>query len=547
MLQQDAKYEFVDLWFSYAGEDEAVASQLENLLSSEEGCQLRHFVESRKELTTEHHISTEARLKIRVCKYKTEEHNPDSNSFVYHLMAGDDVRNLVLDISKHFLRVVILSESYFKKLVCMQELCMSLCSQHTKRNVYPLYISLLNDPITTLTTDRFEFAIPSNAEQSASPDQNGKKPTLAGALKETHDFLRSEYGSIRGYDLTEKSSEDFEKILKDYSNKTFIEFSDTMDQASIQSAIQSFVFKTCKQIRNTEWQATLTDRFVELLKKYPLSLLVNQQSSNNNAISSSNFECLNTVDSVTEFLQCIEGEVLKHRDKFCGVSVAKELLWELCSLVILKAVRSVNAHFYPHLGAVNSMLPVYVESEQLGFHSELLAGFAYAIAHNQSVDLMEEFNPSAAETASVKRIVRSKLPKASPNDTDESELRQLVRYLLFAIDPELIAEMPANDVSLLESPDFIEDLREAIDYSMTRNEIPAIAVRPEQQRDSKGYYSVLKKLDELLTASGQPSIGLPVIELKLTTKPQDGLEVMFTKTTYRKFKKSLQSVFKKVN
>ena len=66
MLQQDAKYEFVDLWFSYAGEDEAVASRLEKLLASEEGCQLRHFVESRKELTTEHHINTEARLKIRV-------------------------------------------------------------------------------------------------------------------------------------------------------------------------------------------------------------------------------------------------------------------------------------------------------------------------------------------------------------------------------------------------------------------------------------------------------------------------------------------------
>ena len=110
MLQQDAKYEFVDLWFSYAGEDEAVASRLEKLLASEEGCQLRHFVESRKELTTEHHINTEARLKIRVCKYKTEADSKDSNSFVYHLMAGDDVRNLVLDISKHFLRVVLLSE-----------------------------------------------------------------------------------------------------------------------------------------------------------------------------------------------------------------------------------------------------------------------------------------------------------------------------------------------------------------------------------------------------------------------------------------------------
>jgi hypothetical protein len=82
---------------------------------------------------------------------------------IYRLAPGCAINELVADIANNPLRIMVISENYFKSQVCLNELCLSLCvrrraNQHIENNRLPLLLlSGFADDTKVLKDGEFTF------------------------------------------------------------------------------------------------------------------------------------------------------------------------------------------------------------------------------------------------------------------------------------------------------------------------------------------------------------------------------------------------------
>jgi|GEM_PF-4152779 len=104
----------LDIWFSYAGEQQPLVTSIVDCMTANED----DLCETVFSLDDETDFTALKGVRFLPKRYRSED---EENKPHFRLPPSGDINALVEDIGKSFLKVIVLSEEYFKSYVCMQE------------------------------------------------------------------------------------------------------------------------------------------------------------------------------------------------------------------------------------------------------------------------------------------------------------------------------------------------------------------------------------------------------------------------------------------
>lgn len=564
------KFEHIDLWFSYSSENAQVVNDitqqldvwkdspfddvtLDSLKSAVLGQKLEGFIDGEKtSIKTDEVDDLISKTRVAPKTYSWEvKKGPDGNiEKVYQLLPNESIQSLVFEIARSLLRVVVISEDYFRSEVCMQELCMCLMSNQVKHNVFPMHLSLLKQPVDVFTSTKFEFSIPEKRERNGSLVLSDsfviEQMTLPEALVLTHQYLLSKHGSeVYGFDTSEKSAEDFTILLTNLSELLFVPHKDA---GSSCESIYRFMLSTVRKKEQNFWDSNIS----KLLNKLTLKPCTKQLMQYFPAFSDTGADLMDFfkgkpslgtdlvpfINSIEQSLPALEFKANTYQSFFSDIS-------QICTLAVLQCIRSVNANLLHHYQQAKALIPVTTFLDTDCTNQEgLLSGFAYSLAFKNIVDINID-----GTTMEYEGLVTSRLKRNSPTESDSSSSYRLLRNIVDFYDRNLLDKIPKTMEEAKGNRGFSKQFHTAVSYAHQRNKVAILVIRYCSDRDEKGFYSMLTDVHQTLNATvkeeGKDFIWFPVIEVKPSriTNTKTSQDTWFSEDEFTFIRKSFHDLF----
>lgn len=471
----------LDIWFSYAGEQQPLLTSIVDYMTANED-DLRETVFTLDEETD---FTALKGVRFLPKRYKSED---EQNKPHFRLPPGGDINALVEDIGKSFIKVIVLSKGYFKSPVCMRELCISLCSFHIKRGVFPLFLLVgFKNTENFFTAQTFKFQL--------KPNSSPVTKTLADALRIVHEDLEeSEWKKVRGFDTTPSAKKAFQSILNSIENNLFIEervFTSTdggflpfngrrskKHSQTLATDIYRFNFYSLKKLKLSCHQE-LMKRLYEHWKEDEFAGKLTIAHQKYDAVD---FTAINSITEGVNYLNRTKTilNTLKKKRGFKKEQAISAVL-SLVGLLALQLTPTLDAALFSYFGGANAVIEIKVRStDTQNFTAALQTAVAFAasagvgvrfrliednftlgLEHVKGVIFPQKLNigndVSTAVWQVLRELIRQIFPGVKCNFTDLNSLLNEDRNLIRQLHIVLTAFAEAsrnNDIAALESTNF---------------------------------------------------------------------------------------------
>lgn len=536
--------ELMDFWFSYSGEDhhwlEELAKEIEQ---SQQQAMLSDDISSK-------FCEAVTRCRFFINRYKYGEDQ-------YHLLNGMDIGELLFDIGNGLLRAVVLSEHYFKKPFCLQELCLCLCSTRFDAGNYPLMLMRDDLPLKNLLNTSFTFAIPvfqqssqgGTAQSQTNQNETRTSTTLADALAQTHQYLRRRYpDGMHGFDFAPLDSQYFHDRLNKIESRLYIPCQQ-LSYDAIANQVLAFCFKTIEQFRDENCLGFLHGKYKQLMDNSAIQKVITHLEKNGDIDMEKAFVEISSFKGVQQFLNKIDG-ALQILDVIRNDIRNKDVIARLCSLAIAKGFNSTKTQLLPKQAKpnANGILSVNVSSSDINFKNLLNAGFAYSIAHKNPLDLVYDDLAIDPDAARIKQVIHGQFRQKSGEDGNYNDAYTLFLNLVDYYWPDATDIPKSIAAAQSESGSaFIDQLRDEIELGIDDGNTVMILMRANKDRLELGYYTALSELDKTINNGFPEKYYFAVVELKEPKKEvaseAEAYELM-SDNGYKRVKRGLVKIFK---
>lgn len=535
-----------EIWFSYAVNDEDLVQGISDNVSRGQ----EHFSDSQNDLSSYQHLK-DVHLVPQKYKLLDEKNAAGEPVYRYRLKGGDHISELSIDIASSLLKVVVLSKSYFKSPACLEELCLCLCSNHCESNVYPLVI-IAEPEGKNILSDNYTFQIPKISNKASSDNSfissESIPTTLAGAMKQTFEYLIERYNILPGFNLQPKSLQDFEQKISNLSETIFFNVSKKGNQNEHKNIALEAYRKALKLINNTRKTNHLeyiNTRFKEIIRTEPIKTLISDHPEEGIDIASK-FNSISNFSKAGDFVELIN-KGLDNIRKELHKKPTKQILGELCSLVHIKSLQSTRAQLFAHFKKINSIISVTELNSNEPLVRELFTAIAHSLTFEKTFSFEDKWNHENIANVKVPGLINAQYQTSSPNEKPSDDLLRIISNLIEGCAPEILGQLPDNIEALKNNDELLEEIAEYIDDEIrnARN-IKALVVSSEQ-RNYRGSHALIQEIELLFQ---NENVELPVIELKPSIHTRDSTnsippDTLFIKKDYGSLKKSLKNLYQK--
>lgn len=515
----------LDIWFSYAGEQQPLVTSIVDCMTKNED-ELRETVFN---LDDETDFTALKGVRFLPKRYKSED---EKNKPHFRLPPGGDINALVEDIGKSFLKVIVLSEEYFKSYVCMQELCLSLCSFHIDREVFPLFLLVGFEGENKLSAKKkFNFELGEGADFEYL--------TLFDALCTIHKQLnQASWQSLRGFNIPH-SKENFKKTLQDLlfndlengSTKNICKLSATEEScdASLTQGVFDYCYNKLKKLESY-FQVQMADKLYEnwLSSDYTKRLVEFQKNDNGNIIE---FKHISSITDAMNYLKQLETAVKKLYLERTDISTKSfSSVLDLVGLVALKLIPSVDAALYSYFGGTNAVINIQVRSKgATSFTTALQAAIAFSASIKTGVkfNLVKGTEPAIEDIKGVILGERFSIAGEQGNQRSpepEYLLRELARKFLPGMKSDSENLSVFEDSRLLRKLNFaicaFEDAyRKNYASSLESSKYAVIAFKKLLNESSHSINALIAKIEQAINEESDRAAKVPYIVITEHSDP----------------------------
>jgi|GEM_PF-4152784 len=415
----------------------------------------------------------------------------------------------------------------------MQELCLSLCSFHIEREVFPLFLLVgFEAEKSIFTSERFDFELQAGESLTNS--------TLHEALLRVHQQLvTSDLGLYKWIDNTEfnfrKSLQStlaklqnrvFSTSKKETSDENFgiILIEEKVDKSrEIPIDIFRFCFYLLKNL-DFEHQGKLITSLWQRWQKEGIAEKLVKSQEQIYGDETEYFKSIDTKERAENYLEQIttvlselkaEGSIEPNK-AFASVS-------NLLGLLMLKLTPSVDAALFAYYGGVNADLNIKVESvDSLNFILALQASLAFSIAIGSNVRLGMINSTTEAGIENVKGVIFPRALAASGQSTVTPEIvfLELVRQYLPAFPKDSLNEPGSlfKDGAMLRALRRklirFEDNRKNAKYlTLSSMDYGFIAFKHLVGKTSKSDVELIEKIENAINQDSEKEARVPFVVL----------------------------------
>lgn len=573
MLRGKVEREMFDLWFSYSGENEEIVNDIYESLKNWEYMRfeptLTHRFESslrKVEVVSPSSEECDAFVdfiqKVRISPRKYQWMREEKDGKVTHvtqLPPNGKIESLVFQIAESFLKVVVISRDYFKSPICMQELCMCLVSNHSRLGIFPMHLSLFENPAIVFTDETFEFGIPVSGKSGEEDGTLFNVPyeleplTLAKALFKTHQYLREKYGgSLYGFDMSEKTVNFFRKKLDWLTTSIYVQSCKDPDPVESASRIYEFALHTV-QGKLSNWKKQNRQHLKRLMHKPSLKKLnlLFADFSKKWSFVEDFFAESREVAELIEFMKSVEDCLDTLELDVKQAEVYRSYIGQLSALAILQCINAYSADLIPYYQRSNSLIPVNSTRTINGNSSNestLLSYLAYAIAFDQILEINHDhFNQELNATSLVN--ASSRMENANDVESNTSGSYKLLKLLVNFYNPNTVKRLPRTFEEAKQDRVFIEEFYQDVYFAHKRNEVAVLVTHHNYSRNNMGNYKEVSDVLALLNSVGKEYLVFPLIEVKLSNNDdtKESSDTWFSPEEIKYLSRSLQNIFRKLS
>ncbi len=447
MLQSELSSIPIDYWISYSGHDKWSVEAI-----------YRHMVE----------INNAGGFKGVKLNPKKYQWKLNGGNWDYELDIGQDIGELIHVISNNVLRTVVLSKDYFKSPVCMQELCMCLCSDHISQHVYPL-VQLVDfeDPENVLTTDKFEFVIPTKPEDSKHQNRyftNIQDQTLAEALYQTHEYIRqSSKNTWQGYEFKPLSVEYFQSTLEKLAFKVFA--TNQQQEKDLAKAFFIFASRMANLTDLQRFDEVTNDMLTQLYKRKPIRDLAKKMELNTKDEFLEQIKGIRSELKVKALLEDIAIQIIDYpelcKDDF------KVKVYQFAFICMLKCQKSLYLMLYKKYRDTGSLYYINANTEEPEhLRNSMFAAFVMSIAYGvpPSIDITSvgQFNDINKWKMENLLTVSSRSPSGNKERNDQEHAKNILWDFGLKLLPQFEGGRPHTYQGFIENDEYRDLLRNVL-------------------------------------------------------------------------------------
>ena len=520
--------ENITAWFSYAKEQHPLVSNVCKFLQAPavEGVVKSAIEEITK--SSEHDVSH-----VRLVPYCYRLDNDETGMPIYRLAPGDSIDELTFDIANNPLRIIVLSDSYFKSPHCLEELCLSLCFQHALSDKLPLLILHgFKDNTKVLLGDEFDFS------DLTTPGKT-KKQTLLQALESTHKSLRSKIVNRRGFDLSTDFCNDLPKILDTYATQLHVSAAPS-DAETVAVAIYRYSFS---YLSNSDLKCH--NSVVERLyrewseKEFSITLLTKLNEPHEDSF----IKIKNSEQAHKYFIRVYK--LLRDNPSFLKIKESEQIVYQLYGLVILKTINPIGASLLSAIGRSGSLINVHVTKDQeVDFQNSIHATLSFC----SSIGLAPRINGSGQGIKVDKHKMTGVIFPRQQTIIGESDNELLNSFKEVGLHFAPFEDPPPDDKLLdkndAEQQNYIECIRDGID-NIESGRYGLIALSFSLHRGKDGYFPLIEKLERLINNNyPHAPLNIPCVILRADSSSLDGnkTDMLFSHAAFRQFRRQFQEV-----
>jgi len=527
--------ENITAWFSYSGAQHELVCQICEQLKPANADVIV------KDLGSALKPGEQALKHIRLVpkRYRLDSEAGSGQAPVYRLAPGCSIYELIFDIANNPLRILVLSESYFKSQHCLNEFCLSLCASYYNNTRRPLLIlSGFADNSRVLTDGTFEFADPDNPGQS-------KTQTLLQALQQTLTSLRqSQVANWRGFSLTDDFSEQLPSLLEDYANQLNMPASHSItadDAANLAAAIYRYAL-SCLSGIDTQKHNKLVNELYDNWAEDEFCRRLKEKIIHNG--DSDPFLQITNIRHAQSYLSQIH-KTLKANRSLLKEEDSQPRVYHLYGLVMLKLLRPVGASLLSALGNTSTLIDVTVEDDsQANLQNSIHASLSFCTASGLPPRMNHDMQ---ARTINDDKMYGVYFPKKlSISGTCDTEaynaLKALGKYLAPYDNPPPDDQL--RDSNHAEHKLYVGYIRtglELIEYG----EYGLLALSESQHRGENGYFPLLEQLESIINKDyPQEKLNIPCVVLRSERSAEGEFKthILFPKQTFQSFRRQLQDI-----
>lgn len=496
-----SNYRHFPLWFSYAKEQ---ADKVEGICSKLLSNHLESLVDTAISDSEGKNYQNLKHIRLTPLRYKKQNETDDGSRTQFRLALGEPIDKLTSEISSHMLRVMILSTDYFKSPHCMEELCMSLCSNHTEKEKYPaLLLHDINTETTPLLEQEFEFVLDKSTNKVS-------KMKLTEALQTMHEKMTSEYfAQWTGYNLGESFRNDLPKTLGMVLNN--LHATTEVSQEEMVINLYRFTYNILHNLSKTE---SIVDAFFTHWQENELAQNVLQKLGDANG---SDFKKIANSSDGRDYLNKLHQALKDGPDFIQNTPKLYPCVSLLCGLVVLKSYGGFESGLLAHHGYSGALVKVELVSDNEAdpasvFKAYMTFTLGYGHAPDNSEDILDRktFN-------NISVIHREGI------DSTELAVETALKDLCHSFLP--FEDIPESFDKLKEDQTLIRQLRRGIqnverhrkerNWKLLRGEEHGFIVLSESEHFNAGQSDVLTQLDSILNEGFNEKVRIPCVVMKV--------------------------------
>jgi hypothetical protein len=542
--------ESITAWFSYAQEQHPLVS---NVCKQLQAPAVESVVKSAIEEITK---SSESEVShVRLVPYCYRLDSDETGMPIYRLAPGDSIDELTFDIANNPLRIIVLSDSYFKSQHCLEELCLSLCFKHALSEKLPLLILHgFKDNTKVLLRGEFDFS-------DLSPSGKTKKQTLLQALESTHKSLRAKIVNRRGFDLSTDFCNHLPKILDTYATQLHISAGQNNieengnvnqiyasaahpDPEYIAIAIYRYSFSylsNCDLKCHNSMVEQLYRDWCE--KEFSIQLLEKLNESHKGNLED-RFIAIRTIDDANDYFFRVF-TLLSNTPSLLKIEKSEQIVYQLYGLVILKTINPIGASLLSAIGYSGSLINVNVEKDQdVDFQNSIHATLSFC-SSTGLVPKIDSFDQGVdVDDHKMTGVIFPR--KQTISGVSNNELLNCLKEVgsHFAL-----YDSPPSGDRLLNKDDegqkkYIECIRDGI-KDIRSVGYALIALSFSLHRGNNGYFPLIEQVEELINYNyPNEKLSIPCVILRADSSAIDGIktDMLFSHEAFRKFRRQFQHI-----
>ncbi len=517
--------ENITAWFSYAGEQHELVSKVCDYLKPPAVEAIVQEAVGQLTKTSEEQVND---VRLQPKRYRLDENDDDAKAKrdpVYRLAPGCNINELTRDIANNPIRIMVLSQDYFKSQACLEELCLSLCANQgdpqSENNRLPMLILSGFKDDGVLKGESFDFV---------DPKQPGKikSQSLLEALIAIHQKL--DLVDEQGFDLSTEFVQKLPKIIIELSERVYVPITkDNIETVAV--AIYRYGFSYLSKVNFSAHQSAVEGMYRDwcsnefakrLLKTIKRDFLTIRHDS----------------DDAQQYLDEVY-ETLKNTRSLCDAVGSQEVVLRLYGLVILKCLKPIGANLLS--AVINKNIPINVSVDNDQDH-----GFENAIHATLSYCANRGFTPFVNHQMAINELDKEQVAgvifphRASISGSSDNELLYVFQELLKYLSP--YADCP-RDEQQLHSKKFIRKIRAGL-KSIRQSKYALLVLSLSLHRDLNGYYSLLGKMEQIINQGEAEKLTIPCVILRDDSIPGEEASnnLLFSQTAFDQFENQFHDV-----